>query len=364
MFNGQTGEAWMLAHLARATQSDRFAQVATDALASACAVCAEPSAILTYARRVGVGLTGLGSLLFALEDAGRALGDTALREAAANVVTAPLEEVFAEVGFTELYWGLPMLALGLMALPPTPTRDQRLRAIVAALKDAPRVLDPELGLSVWSPRFGRPQAGLAHGVTGVSLALVRAGSYLQDAEAVALAESAFALERACYRPATRAWADTRDIADAHTYAAWCHGAVGIGLARLSCLRQLPAHHGLATDLRLIADTLSTQRVAGPANLCCGWLGQVDFLVEASSMLDPALAVPAHRWGHSVATHVLTHGYRSLSLDEGVADGPGLWQGLAGIGYLMLRLHDPAVTSCLLTFERTPDRGRQPSAQAQ
>lgn len=352
MFNGRAGEAWYLSRLAAATHRERFAEVARDSFAPVVSLFEDSQRTVAYARRAGIGITGLGSLVFALEDAGDILNDDSLRSAALNVVSAPLESVLEGVDYAELYWGAPMLILALLRLQPSPRGDALLRHLVDGLLCNNRIDHVETQLQLWKPRFGPPQSGLAHGVTGVALALTRAGRYLNHTEALDQAQQAFSFERALYRPSINAWADTLSAPDTSTTSAWCHGAVGIGLSRLSQLDIVSAVHAssLVSDAEQIADVLARRRVSGPSNLCCGWLGQIEFLLEAADRLDPQYAEGAYALGGPIVTHILTKGYRSLSSDEHVADGPGLWQGLAGIGYTMLRLHNRKVNPSVLTFE--------------
>ncbi len=145
MFNGSSGESWFLARLAAETGQERFAQRAHSGLAPAVLLCEKSSRVSEYALTAGVGITGLGSLIFALADAGDCLDDETLRSAASNVLSAPLEHALDEVGFAELYWGLPMLVLGLLRLPRSIRRDVVLGEVLGRLKEARRTEDPESG---------------------------------------------------------------------------------------------------------------------------------------------------------------------------------------------------------------------------
>lgn len=355
MFNGRCGEGWYLNALACASGLERFAEAGRDALSTLGRQLQQPRDTRNLAKRIGVGLTGVGSILYAFGQSARYLGDTTFVDIALEAVGALADFDYGDVGFAELYWGVPALALALLTLPERPTTRRALENAVSWLL-CHRIEDRATGLRLWRPRFGPVQAGLAHGTTGVAHVLLCAHALLRSDEAYEAAQAALQFERQLYRPSTNAWPDTFAQPDEQVSTAWCHGGIGIGLSRMttrSCLHG-DAARAADEDIDHITLALRARRVRGPTNLCCGALGQIDFLLRASHVVDPVLSVGAHQLGASISEHMRMHGYRSLANDEAVPDGPGLWQGLAGIGYTMLRLHDPRQFPSLLTLEPIGD----------
>jgi lantibiotic modifying enzyme len=121
-------------------------------------------------------------------------------------------------------------------------------------------------------------------------------------------------------------------------AAWCHGAPGIGLARLTCLPWMEDGETRADLERALAITL--RHAPGQADhLCCGSAGVIDILAQAGRSLDrPALT---HR-ARALAWHIVQRARQSDDYALGLPSAgrlrmPGLFQGLSGIGLMLVRL---------------------------
>ena len=86
------------------------------------------------------------------------------------------------------------------------------------------------------------------------------------------------------------------------------------------------------------------------HLCCGNLGRTDFLLTAGLRLGrPELTRLARdRAATVLARSEARGGFAWLSGDDSV--NPGLFQGIAGIGYQLLRLAEPAAQSSVLLWD--------------
>ena len=133
--------------------------------------------------------------------------------------------------------------------------------------------------------------------------------------------------------------------------AWCHGAPGIGLARLLSLPYLDD----ATIRAEIATALETTRAhgfGGNHSLCHGDLGNLDLLLQAGEALgDDGWVEAAGRKAAQVLASIESNGWLcGIALG---AESPGLMTGLAGIGYQLLRLAEPARVPSVLTLAPPP-----------
>ena len=112
--------------------------------------------------------------------------------------------------------------------------------------------------------------------------------------------------------------------------AWCHGAPGIGLARLGLLPLLddaPLHDELVAALQ---STL-THGFGGGHSLCHGDFGNLElFVAAAESLHQPALLEQARQMASALLAAQPQNGWR-CGVPGGV-ETPGLMVGLAGIGY--------------------------------
>lgn len=199
-------------------------------------------------------------------------------------------------------------------------------------------VDPER----WPDGLG----GFAHGVTGIGWALsklAQAGGGERHAE---LAAAAFAFEDALFDAEEANWLDLRGIEGIRSTAAWCHGAVGIGLA----------HADLDPSLQRPASRQWVGRAAAAAArlglgwnhcLCHGDLGAWELLDRAiAANLAPA-GVSRESLLAEIVTSVENNGPVCGSVREVFM--PGLMTGLGGIAYQLLRAHPDSDLPSVLTL---------------
>jgi lantibiotic modifying enzyme len=355
LFNGRIGEALFFAALFAATREPAWERASLRASQGVRAALAEEGGPARLARQIGLGLTGVGSLIYAFTRMSGFLHRPALLDDAARAADALTAESIQADRKHEVFWGAAGSLLGVLALAGAGVEPEenlrRARACAGHLIEN-RTADPETGLRAWATSEPVPSAGFAHGSSGIAHALLQLYRRTGDPALYAAAFEAFAFERALYRPELRDWPDTRTQPADELISGWCHGATGIGLSRLSAigLARPEDEDALATDLGLALERTSSHPVIAPDNLCCGNLGRVDFLLEAGLRLGNASLVDRARGKAQVSIdRAAEHGWL-LPGSEGYEEPfmePGLWQGAAGIGYELLRLADPRAFPCLL-----------------
>jgi lantibiotic modifying enzyme len=202
----------------------------------------------------------------------------------------------------------------------------------------------------------RNLTGFAHGAAGIGWSLLELYKGSGESRFLDAALEAFRYEDHWFQPAEDNWPDFRwDIEAAESppcMVAWCHGAPGIGLARLAAL-QVRDIAWIRRDAEA-AVRASTRALANPDRspddnfcLCHGRGGIAEFLLRAGNVLgdqdarDLALA--------TAAEGALLFGSAPESWPVGLSRGstPSLMTGLAGIGYFYLGLSDPKLPSMLL-----------------
>jgi hypothetical protein len=307
----------------------------------------------------------------------------------------------------------PLLAEPVLALP-----DARLDVISGAAGAIPALLEmaPSLGAfpalrlasklgdelvalahrepQGWSwnsrlPTRSRNLCGLAHGASGFALALLELAAATARGDYRFAAEMAFLYERRLFDTAADAWPDLRRPELEHWilagnvnrlaaaardgalpparpafFNAWCHGACGIGLARLRAC-ELTGNEifrrEAETALRAARRDLAPRR---DFSLCHGRGGFCELFLYAAEVLgDAGLA--------ELAREVMTEGCRRYeaagrawpSGNFGGAYDPGLMLGEAGIGLLLLRLADPGIRPVVALRPSVPSGGEVDDAGA-
>ena len=132
---------------------------------------------------------------------------------------------------------------------------------------------------------------------------------------------------------------------------WCHGAPGIGLARIGGLPVLDTQD-IRKDIETAVQTTQAFSVKGEDHLCCGNLGRADILLVAAGRLSrPELATLAHRQVWQVMTRAEHMGSFVLHpLLPKHVDSSGFFRGTAGIGYTLLRMAQPALLPAVLLWQ--------------
>jgi type 2 lantibiotic biosynthesis protein LanM len=192
-----------------------------------------------------------------------------------------------------------------------------------------------------------PLTGMAHGNAGIALNLLRLAAVSRQARFRQGALAAMDYERSLFLPEQNNWADLRACAlhARSSMVAWCHGAAGIGLARLASLRY---HDDEATreEIKAAIQATRTQGFGTSHALCHGDMGNLETLLVANHLW------PAQCPGQELARlqaallqSMQTRGWRSC-VPQGV-ETPGLMYGLAGTGYALLRQAWPQRTPSLL-----------------
>lgn len=301
---------------------------------------------------MGLG-SGVGALIHSLVRLARLLGDADLADDAERASRLVSEEALKQDRALDVLGGSAGVILALLSLKrERPESDSLTRARAAAEHLlAQRVGSP----SAWPCSGGPPLTGYSHGAAGIAQALARLGAELGEATYLDAAAEGFAYERGLFSPAEANWPDLRpDVAldgKAAYMKTWCHGAPGIGLARLAALA-ITSVRDRAELRRELETALRTTLACGLGavdNLCCGNLGRADILLLSGVRLGREdLVSAAGEIVHAVVHRARREGaYRLFQSFQSRVFNPGLFQGAAGIGYGLLRFVRPALPSVLL-----------------
>lgn len=312
-------------------------------------------------RAIGIGgCSGVGSILYGLSALGSLAGDRAYLDAAVTLAGALTPHDAETDGVFDLTGGAAGTIAGLLALR-IATGDDRWAEAARPFGD--RLLATQCAQetgAAWPTRRGTPIAGFAHGTAGIALALGRLAEATGDIRYRDAAARAILHERSLYEPSLSNWPvvgalDPATGSGHSVMTAWCHGAAGIALGRASLPSSLK-DDATAQDLAQALATTAAAPLTALDQICCGNLGRADILIELGRHLDRADVVEqgltlAGRAAERAALRQF-YGLRASGVDYRVFD-PGLFRGLAGIGYVLMRAARPDALPSLLTFAPFP-----------
>ncbi|MBE4749497.1 hypothetical protein G4177_15130 [Corallococcus sp. ZKHCc1 1396] len=310
--------------------------------------------------RLGIGgLVGAGSLLYCFVKLGQLLDDASLLdEAHALSALITPEELTADIRLDVVYGCagaiLTLLSLGRVADRPNPRGQTPLELAQVARGHLLRHrISFEQGPRAWARRtFSWPRSGMAHGTTGVCMALARLANRVGgDTESWDAIAEALRFERQLFDPQSGNWFLSPER-ERKFLLGWCHGAPGMALGRIALLDLAPPatlDASLREELGWALTTLRTSPPYAMDHLCCGNMGWAETLLRAWQHTEENVLLQK---AHAIALHVLraakTRG--GFHLGPGNDREPSFFHGLAGLGYGFLRLAEPSTLPCLALFE--------------
>jgi len=271
------------------------------------------------------------------------VGTDSLGRAAA--MAADLPRTLTEADLPDLLSGPAGAIPALLALARR-TGDDAPLAVARMLGD--RICDQAVvdgARAYWpAPDWPEGMGGFAHGASGVGWALFRLAAATGDPRHERIARGAFAFEDSLFDADEANWIDLRGLG-AKSAGAWCHGAVGIGLARLDL------DPGLArpeTRLALRRAAAATwQRGRGWNHCAChGDTGAWELLDRAIRWGEGPAGVSREDVRAAIVTGIEDHGPSCGLLRDAFV--PGLVGGLGGVAYQLLRFHPESDLPSFLT----------------
>ena len=366
LYNGATGIAVFLAAHAAVTGRKPSGELALAGIARLRKNLTSRNAA-RMARSLGIGgATGLGSIVYALAVMAKCLRNDELLADAAAAARLFTDELIAADKQLDVMGGSAGAILGLLRL----YRDSGSADVLGRATKCGEHLMTQRRLGAEGRRSFLGQGsgtnaltaglnGMSHGAAGFAYALASLAAATGREEFAAAATECMAFENSTYDAGRHNWPDLRGPGAPAWPCQWCHGAPGIGLARLGTAKRGGKNattdaERLATDIGNAVAGVQQSGPGGVDTLCCGTLGRIEFLCEAASalkradlrdlaarrlvaVLQRAAATGDYRWNA---------GKRQFNL--------GLFRGLSGVGYTLLRqallLKDDASLPDVLIWE--------------
>jgi len=351
LYNGICGIGVFLAAHAAVTGNKTSAELAYAGLAQLRKNLKSRNAA-RMARALGLGgAVGLGSVVYALAVMAKCLHDDGLLADARQAAELFTDDLIAADKQLDVVSGSAGGILSLLRLYRDSRSDDVLRLAIKCgehLLGQPR-LGPE-GLRTWVGQGSGPRGlnGMSHGAAGFAYALTSLAQVTGRQEFAQAAAECVAFENSSYDAQRHNWPDLRDAGGLLWPCQWCHGAPGIGLARIATAKLRGMEDArLVTDIQNAVEGVRRGRPTAVDTLCCGTLGGVEFFCAAGDALgrDDLRALAAQRLSAVLRTAAAAGDYRWNS-GKGQFN-LGMFRGLAGVGYTLLRRVDGALPNVMI-----------------
>lgn len=358
LYNGELGIALFLGLLAHVTQESRFKDLMYRTLA-----WIRESVKSRNSALFGSGAySGFSGYVYVLSHLGRFFGDQDLINDARSAL-GQVEEGLDEESSHSLIGGASSAVLALESSRHIFPPDTANRVIEKCCRMiAQNAVNQESGIG-WFEDINsiKPLTGFSHGTAGYAAALMIGGTMLDNKEFINIAWNAITYERNNFSRENANWIDFRSAVtlDApHEFmTAWCHGAPGIALSRIRMLPFVESKERkeeMLDEIRVAAKTCMEFGIGHNHSLCHGDLGNLDFLLQASRIMqDETLERHVYCCASSVLENMRNsgwkHGIGSPGDNGRKFDLPGLMIGIAGTGAGLLRLAQPNATPNILAL---------------
>ncbi|OBG36020.1 type 2 lanthipeptide synthetase LanM family protein [Mycobacterium sp. E3198] len=299
------------------------------------------------ARQVGIGGgLGLGSIVYGLAVVSALLDDDDVlldAHAAAALITP---DVISADRRLDVLGGSAGAVLGLLRLyRQTGSGDALERATHCGRHLLAQRRAGPAGRRSWAPPgSAAPLNGMSHGAAGYAYALASLASATGCDEFTSAATECVTFENASFDADRGTWPDLRG-----GQTKWCHGAQGIGLARAAMTRHPVAPGGVVhADVENAVAATEHEWPDATDALCCGTLGSIEFLWEAGGVLgrDDLRELASRRLLSVIETARSRGDYRWTGGTTGRFN-LGLFRGVAGVGYTVLRRLEPSLPNVLI-----------------
>ncbi|UFH52837.1 type 2 lanthipeptide synthetase LanM family protein [Spirosoma sp. KNUC1025] len=293
------------------------------------------------------GIVGYGSLIYAFLNIGLLCNEPALTDAAADVAKLVSKQLIERDKCYDVMHGSAGLILALVNL----YKYKKEPYIVELINCAAEYLlncreITASGHKVWPFNEGVFLTGFSHGAAGIAYSLIQAYKVTNNSLYKDAALGAIAYETSVFDTSENNWPDFRKPVDkielgleeSKFMCTWCHGATGIGLARVGILDALDEKSILADINNAIK--ITKEHLNSPMDhLCCGNFGRLELLLTASQKLsDNSLYTLALEQAGQITYLAQRSG--SFRYNPHLGYTPGFFQGISGIGYQLLRLTSP------------------------
>jgi type 2 lantibiotic biosynthesis protein LanM len=304
------------------------------------------------ARSLGIGgATGLGSIVYAMTVMAKSLGDDAMLNDACLAADLFTDDLIAADKHLDVIGGSAGAILALLRLHrDTQSTDVLARAVkcgeylIGQSRLGPQGLRSWIGQGLGT----RALNGMSHGAAGFAFALASLAEATGREDFAEAASECILFENSSYSAERNNWPDWRGTSAPGWPVQWCHGATGIGLSRIAMRKYGgTGHQGAPADIHGALEGVTKAWPGSLDTLCCGTLGSVEFFCEAGTALgrDDLRALATRRLMDVLQRASASGDYRWNSGKRRF--NLGLFRGLAGVGYTLLRQIDGSLPNILI-----------------
>ncbi|NRT74871.1 type 2 lanthipeptide synthetase LanM family protein [Clostridium beijerinckii] len=189
--------------------------------------------------------------------------------------------------------------------------------------------------------------GMSHGASGISFSLFKLGAYTNEDSFTKEAIKLLEFDRSFFDKEKNVWIDKRKDVNKPAYN-WCHGSIGIGMSRLM-MQKYYKDEEMEKEIKL-ALKYAKDIIKHDDCLCHGNMGDVDFLLQCYEyMKDPEILEIINKKVENIFLFKQSENHFRVKALPALTS-IGMFTGICGIGYELLRVLEPNKVPSVLTLE--------------
>jgi type 2 lantibiotic biosynthesis protein LanM len=286
---------------------------------------------------IGIGgYTGAGSLIYGFAVLYNLTKNKVFLKCALKITSLINDDLIKKDNNLDLLDGVSGMILALIYLYNF-NKDKNIRSL--AIKCGEYLIkQPRIKYNYFSSWKGKkintklPLTGISHGASGFALALIKLSKISNNKKFYKYGVDCIKYENSVYSIKKKNWPDFRN-AKGKWPCQWCHGAVGVGLSRLDLLNN---NINLRVDLKKAINSAIVNWPNSKDTICCGTMGSIIFMNRISNIYNnKKFKNLSIEWISSVIN--LAEKTGDYRLGANYKFNPGLFLGLSGVGYTILRM---------------------------
>lgn len=186
--------------------------------------------------------------------------------------------------------------------------------------------------------------GFSHGYSSLAVLFIKAGHILSNLEYVSYGQYFIKQDNSFFNDTLQGWTDEREETQDDCLAHWCHGSVGIGLSRLE-IQKYYNNVDIEKDIQRAKNHVLQSKYVDDDTLCHGNMGRTEIFLSSkdySSSFGLASTV--------INKKNINGFYNVNNINNFTLVDYGLFTGISGIGYQLLRIHSSTEVPNVLTLE--------------
>lgn len=355
LYNGKCGIALFLSALYYVTKDDKYKHLTLKCISDVLDILAKPNSVeaIKGIGSLGIGAgDGISSIIYSLVKISYFLNDQGIITKAENAASLINEEMILS-DYYDILGGSAGCLLGLITL----YKENKNQNTLSLAKSCGNYLVKNQkclngSTPTWYDNDNIPLMGFSHGAAGISYSLLMLYKLTSDEKYKKSAAQGIIFEQEYFDKLETKFKKRRDLIDvSELKTSWCNGTSGIVLGRIGGISEY-SNAKIQDEIAAGIDSVLKTNLHFVDHVCCGNFGRIETLLYYGHFNNNLRILGEVNNRTSILINK-AHDRGGFLIHPKIPKKfttPGFFQGLAGIGYQLLRIANPYEIPSILLFE--------------